>query len=572
MRIRLTVCILAALFCVGASAAEKTPVKPDLAAKTKAPAKPVVKTVAKAPAKPPAKNKVPAKKKPVIRPPQWAPSGKSAPLKIGWARCDVSTDLPVLIPGGWTRPVSQGMEDELTVTVLVIENGYDGAIFVSADHLGAGFGHMICNVARKLDKSVPTIDKWIVSATHTHSGVLIGGPGRHGVPAGVPFDEKAEYRKFFLETTAQAVVRAWRSRAPGKVAWGYGYVVGGFSRRTIYRSVLPPKTDKRENYPPPPVLVGHGTMHGPNTPEFSHYEAGMDPIANYLFNFDMNDKLTGAVINLSTTAQFGHVKPGYLSADFWYEARKALRKKFGDIDILPQCAAAGDITPGQQHYRAAQFRRLKLKYGDVSKDHITRWRLDIADRLTESFSEVQEWASKDKRRILPLAHTVITPELEFARYSDEDIAETKRRLAMVEALPPTEGMEPRERLREETYRATMRGKSGRIARTPEELQKKPTGPATLHVVRLGNIAFASNPFELFIDYMHRIQRQSPFEQTFIVQLSNMGGPHGGYLPTERAVANKGYSAEPYSYRTDPRGGATLVVETLKELKRLKELK
>ena len=45
-----------------------------------------------------------------------------------------------------------------------------------------------------------------------------------------------------------------------------------------------------------------------------------------------------------------------------------------------------------------------------------------------------------------------------------------------------------------------------------------------------------------------------------------------YLPTERAVANRGYSAEPYSYSTSPAGGATLVRETLKELRRLRSVK
>ena len=152
MRVSFPVLILSALFCIGAP--------PSFAAE-KAPAKPAVKPAAKAPAK--KAVKAPAKKRPVIRPPQWSPSGKAAPLKIGWARCDVSTDLPVLIPGGWTRPVSQGMEDELTVTVLVIENGYDGAVFVSIDNVGAGLGAALCNEARKLDKSVPTVDKLMIA-------------------------------------------------------------------------------------------------------------------------------------------------------------------------------------------------------------------------------------------------------------------------------------------------------------------------------------------------------------------------------------------------------------------------
>ena len=92
MRVRFPVLILSALFCVwtvpSSSAAEKSPAKKAI----KAPA-PVGKAV-KAPAKAPAKKKVPAKKPPQVRPPRWSPSGKAAPLKIGWARCDVSTDLP----------------------------------------------------------------------------------------------------------------------------------------------------------------------------------------------------------------------------------------------------------------------------------------------------------------------------------------------------------------------------------------------------------------------------------------------------------------------------------------------
>ena len=77
-----------------------------------------------------------------------------------------------------------------------------------------------------------------------------------------------------------------------------------------------------------------------------------------------------------------------------------------------------------------------------------------------------------------------------------------------------------------------------------------------------------NVHELFIDYMHRIQGRSPFEQTFIVQLT--GDPHvaGSYLATERAVANKGYSASPYSMQVSPKGGQELVDETVKILKEL----
>ena len=530
---------------------------------------PPVKT---APTQTPAKKKpAPKKGAPAKKRPAKAPStlGKPGRLRIGWAERDISTDLPVLIPGGFTRPIAQGTSDKLTVTSLAIDNGYDAVIFLSCDHVHIGGGEVnaIKRLVRAMDPKLP-LDKWIVNSTHTHSGAAVFGPGRHGVPEGTPYDEKGEYRRMFLNSCAEAIAEAWRTRAPGKVAWGYGFVAAGFSRRTIYSEDLT-KLPAFKYDPNNPVMPGRGTMHGPNLPEFSHYEAGMDPFANYLFTFDMNDQLTGGIINISTTAQCGAVEHARLSADFWNEARAAFRAKYGDhIHLLPQCAAAGDITPRQQHYRKALARRLKLKYGDRAEQQVLRYRIDIADRVLASFDEVLSWASKDKRFMLTLCHSVIRPKLERATYAPDDVAAAQRCLDELEKLPPPDETDPAARLKTLTYRATQRGKFLKVVRTAESVKNLPALDAEFHIVRLGDIAFASNPFELFIDYMHRIQRQSPYELTFIVQLAQMGGPAAGYLPTERAVANRGYSAEPYSYSISPAGGATLVTETVKELRRL----
>ena len=91
----------------------------------------------------------------------------------------------------------------------------------------------------------------------------------------------------------------------------------------------------------------------------------------------------------------------------------------------------------------------------------------------------------------------------------------------------------------------------------------------MHVIRLGNIAFATNMFELYMDYAHRIQGRSPFEQTFIIQLC--GQPHlrsGSYLATERAAKGRGYSANLFSNIVSPKGGQQLVEATLEELVKL----
>ena len=89
----------------------------------------------------------------------------------------------------------------------------------------------------------------------------------------------------------------------------------------------------------------------------------------------------------------------------------------------------------------------------------------------------------------------------------------------------------------------------------------------IHIIALGDIAFVSNPFELYIAYQHRIQARSPFVQTFAIQLA--ASTNGsGYLCTPRAADNMGYSAIMYSCNVSPEGGHILVEETLKELEAL----
>ena len=74
----------------------------------------------------------------------------------------------------------------------------------------------------------------------------------------------------------------------------------------------------------------------------------------------------------------------------------------------------------------------------------------------------------------------------------------------------------------------------------------------VNVVRIGDIAFCTTPFELYMDFMHRVQARSPFVQTFVVQLAGDVGSY--YLPTERGRDNKGYSASLFCNMVGPEGG------------------
>ena len=193
---------------------------------------------------------------------------------------------------------------------------------------------------------------------------------------------------------------------------------------------------------------GHAVMYGDTNDEnFSHYEAGADHFVNLLFTFDEKEELTGAIINVPCPSQ-NTENEYYLSADYWNDVRIAIRKKYGDIYLLPQCAAAGDLAPRILHYKQAQDRRFRLKYGEsfAEKGLERTARQDIAERIAAAFDEVYAWASKEKKREVRITHVVETVQLSKRLISDEEYAYAKQGYAQEMAKEYRTDGDPQERL------------------------------------------------------------------------------------------------------------------------------
>ena len=254
-----------------------------------------------------------------------------------------------------------------------------------------------------------------------------------------------------------------------------------------------------------------------------------------------------------------------LSADFWHETRLELRKKFGqNLYVLPQCSAAGDLSPHYLYYKAALKRRLELKGIDE--------RQDIAERITAGVAEIVNWASKDIRTEAQLSHIVRTIGLTRRPITRDEYENEAMNLELMNEEPPSADPDPKQRLIADSILAIRRLRCQTIIENYHNQQARPKLPMELHVVRLGDVAFASNRFELYMDYAHRIQARSPAEQTFIIQLagSEVGEIGGTYLPTARAEWGKGYSASQYCNLVNSTGGQELVEETLKAINELWE--
>jgi len=160
-----------------------------------------------------------------------------------------------------------------------------------------------------------------------------------------------------------------------------------------------------------------------------------------------------------------------------------------------------------------------------------------------------------------------TLELPFRKLTKDDVSEAMAQAAesrssyesMLSELKahPEMREEPRWYIKITTAYNRMLWNLG-VERRFELQQTQPCLPVEVHILRLGDVAFASNPFELYLDFGMQIKARSKAIQTFLVQLTGAGT----YLPTTRATTGKSYGAVPASTPIGPEGGRILVEKTL----------
>ena len=88
----------------------------------------------------------------------------------------------------------------------------------------------------------------------------------------------------------------------------------------------------------------------------------------------------------------------------------------------------------------------------------------------------------------------------------------------------------------------------------------------VQVIAVGDVAFAGFPAEYFTEFGLAVKRESPFPNTFMVQLAN--GWHG-YVPTYEAFEHGGYEARfAYQSRLVPEAGDRMQDAALRLLRQL----
>ncbi len=399
------------------------------------------------------------------------------------------------------------------------------AVYVSLDLAYISDG-LIKDIRQRVHKACPTISvrKIILSATHTHTSLVFDGEFyKH--PGGDIMSTE-ECQQLIAEKATDAIVEAWNERKVRRIGRAFSHAVVGHNRYAVYAG-------------------GTGQMYGStNKDDYAHIGGYEDHSLGMVFTWNSNGPLAGVMLSIPCPSQVDENIEQF-SADYWHEIRVELRARLGSqLQVLSLCSAAGDQTP---HF---------LLYGREEAEMRTRRgiseRQEIALRVADAVERALSCTLPMEVGETPLCHSVQAMKLTALKVTRDQCLWAEKAV--------------------EYWRTTSVDESSwfpvnlkRVIQNWKNKVVSPPFPVEIHVVKIGDLVIASNPFELFLDYGLQIKTRSPAAQTLLVQLA---GGRGMYLPSQRALGAGGYGANPVVSSVGPEGGHELVEATLKTIKKM----
>lgn len=490
-------------------------------------------------------------------------------VKFGWYEATlVPEGKKVNLAGQFYERITDQVRDPLYVTALAVECGEEGAIFCACDLVSTS--HVLLEKVRELlkdEKGLPT-HRIIISAIHTHTApsysnrsdkLAMAGSSLEVLQRYMPKDVKYEKLvdaerdenffegdeafEYIADRIAEAAKGAWNARKEGKYASAFGRAAVGMCRRVCYDD-------------------GSAKMWGDtNMANFTELEGGNDSGIEILFITDEKEKLTGVVANVACPSQVLEHR-SFMSADYWGDVKKLLRAKYGEeIFLLPLCSAAGDQCPRDM---------IRWVEPESPIDDPNIERVNPPERIADPSMFDVKGCERVARRI---ATEIFYAYEDVTSYVSDTVLVHKtikmdvpfRRVTIQEAEHARETIDRffKEHKGNINYRdnARLHIHAGTICRY-EFQQFCDVDEIEIHVLRLGDIAIATNPYELFLNYGNQIRARSLAKQTILIQLC-CGSR--GYLPTKKAEEGSHYSAYVSSGTTGHVGGEMLVRKTVSEI-------
>jgi neutral ceramidase len=417
---------------------------------------------------------------------------KSRQFRAGAATSNITPWLGISSNGGMQDRLPQHVHDELHSRALALDDGQTRLALVTVD--SCMVPRQLLDAAKKLvheHTSLP-MENMLMSATHTHTA---------GTAAPV-FQSEAdtEYQSFLARKIADSVRIALNNLEPARVGWGVGKAPQHvFNRRWRMKpGTIPPN---------PFGIIDQVKMNPPvGSPDLIEPAGPTDPDLTVI----SVRALDGRPIALLANYSLHYVGAGQFSADYFGAFADRIQLLLGADRLDPPFV--GMLSNGSSgninniDFRQARppdppFARMKAVANDVAAEAL---------RVSDSI-----------------------------RYQDEVPLAVRQREIELGVRRPTD--EERDRARQIMAKA-----QGSAMRTLEEIYARETVlmseyplsvPVVLQALRIGDLAIAAIPCEVFVEIGLEIKKKSPFTTTFTTSLAN---GYNGYLPTPEHHRLGGY--------------------------------
>lgn len=417
----------------------------------------------------------------------WLRAQPPRQLRAGAAASNITPWLGLSINGNMQDIKAGHIHDELLARCLVLDNGETRLAIVVVD--SCMVPRAIFDESKRIvhDQTGLPVENMLMSATHTHSA-----------PAATPVfqsDPNPEYQKFLAGRIADGVRRAINNLAPAKIGWGAGKVPGQvFNRRwKMQPGTIPPDpfggTNDLVKMNPP---VGSTNLVEPAGPT--------DPEVCFISVQSKNGRPMALLANYSLH-YCGGVGPGHVSADYYGMFADRIQQLLGaDRQDLPFVGLMSNGTSGN-------INNVDFRGGQKQLPPYGRMRL-VADAVAQEVFRVHP--TVQHRDWVPLKAQQREITLGVRRPGLEEVESAKQIISKAKG--------PTMRTLEEIYaRETVRVKD-----------YPPRVPLILQAFRIGDLAVAAIPCEVFVEIGLELKQKSPFKPSFTISLAN---GCNGYLPT-----------------------------------------
>lgn len=413
-------------------------------------------------------------------------------FRAGAAEVDISpTRFPILVSGGFLARTAERLESPLMARAVVLDDGARRVAIAIVDSLMMP-RELLDDVKQKVALEIGVApERMLIAATHTHSAPPVMGA--------LGTDADAGYAELLRERLAGVLRQAAGRLEPARMGWAsVAAPEYTHSRRWILRP------DKMRKDPFGELTVRANMHPGYQNPEFIGPSGPVDPELSLLAIQSKAGRPLAVLANYSM--HYVGVPGPLVSPDYFGHFSARLKSLIGAAPETVAMMSQG--TSGDLHW---------MDYSRPKRE------MDLAT-YAEALARL---AAKAYREV---------------RYRDSvEIGMLEEKLKLRRRVPNPQRLAWARQVFAGVPDGRPRNQVEVYAREQIYLAAEPERELKLQALRLGDLAIAAIPNEVFAITGLKIKGQSPFAHTFTIELGNGAE---GYIPPPEQHALGGYTTWP----------------------------